>query len=290
MERPSRTRKKSAPARSGNPRPEFFNPFPRYLQIRNILVRRLADGFSPGERFPTEHALCSEFGVSRETIREALLGLENEGLIARHRGKGTVVLRLPNSTSDERLTGLVEDFTELGLNTDVDVIRAGIEQVPVRIAAALRIDRGEHLFRIMRLRRVDGKAFAFHDAFLPPDIGSRLALLDLTHTTLFRELRRMAPAKPAEIYQHVDAIAAELSMAKLLDVSVGAPLLVTRRAVDHKGTGTPTMFFETYFRADRYYYSVQVDQRQGKSMRARTRQEPAPRARHAGQRHPTRKT
>jgi GntR family transcriptional regulator len=239
-------------ARPVAPRSDFFNPFPRYLQIRNILHRRLADRFAPGERFPTEHELCSEFGVSRETIREALLGLENEGLIARHRGKGSVVLRLPNSASDERLTGLVEDFTELALDTDVDVVRMGIEKVPVKIATALRIDRGAELFRILRLRRVEGKPFAFHDAFLPPDIGSKLARLDLTHTTLFRELRRAA-VKVTEIYQHIDAIVAEVSMAKLLEVAV----------------------FETYFRADRYYYSVQVDQRHRKPMRNKEKQEAA---------------
>jgi GntR family transcriptional regulator len=239
---------------------DFFNPFPRYMQIRNILIRRLGDGFAPGDRFPTEHALCSEFGVSRETVREALLGLENEGLIARHRGKGSVVVRLPNHTRDERLTGLVEDFTELHLDTEVDVLSAGIEPVPARIALALQLERSARLFRIVRVRRVDAKPFAFHDAFVPQPLGARLARLDLTRTTLFRELARMPSVKLAEIYLHIDAVAADVRMARLLDVDVGAPLLVTRRAVDHARGGTPTMFFETYFRADRYYYSVQVNE------------------------------
>src|SRR5690349_22439272 len=53
--------------RSRDVRSECFNPFPRYLQIRNLLIRRISDGFLPGDRFPTEHAICDEFGVSRET-------------------------------------------------------------------------------------------------------------------------------------------------------------------------------------------------------------------------------
>ncbi|HVO90385.1 MAG TPA: GntR family transcriptional regulator [Casimicrobiaceae bacterium] len=247
-------------ARPADRSADFFNPFPRYLQIRNILVRRLGDGFAAGDRFPTEHALCSEFGVSRETIREALLGLENEGLIARFRGKGTVVVKLPGHSRDERLTGLVEDFTELGLDTHAEVIKAGAEAAPGRIASALGLKRGTELFRIVRLRRVDGKPFAFHDAFVPVDIGTQLAKRDLTHTTLFAELARMPGVKLSEVYQHIDAVAADVGMAKQLAIDVGAPLLVTRRAVDHKRSGAPTMFFETCFRADRYYYSVQVDE------------------------------
>jgi GntR family transcriptional regulator len=245
--------------RSRDVRSECFNPFPRYLQIRHLLVRRISEGFVPGDRFPTEHAICDEFGVSRETVREALHGLESEGLIARYRGRGTFVVRLPQIAEDERLTGLVEDFTELRLNTCAKVIRSGVENAPPRVIRALHLDRGAEVFRIRRLRRVDDRPLACHEAFLPLDIGTDLARLDLTHTTLFRELRRKLGVRLVEIYQQIDAVAADVDLARLLEIQIGAPLLVTRRAFGNKRSGTPTMYFEAYFRADRYYYSVQVD-------------------------------
>ena len=247
----------SSARRSGGARPEFLNLFPLYLQVRNILVRRLSDGFAPGDRFPTEHQLCGEFGVSRETIREALRGLESDGLIARHRGKGAFVARLPDTQQDERLTGVAESFTELKLDTDVEVLKTGVEPLPARVATALRLDRGASLFRIQRLRRVDGEPLAFHDAFLPVGFGAKLAPLDLSHTTLFAELRQTLGLKLVEIYLHIDAMTADLTLAKLLKIEVGMPLLVTRRALSHVRSGPPTMFFEGYFRSDRYYYSVQ---------------------------------
>jgi GntR family transcriptional regulator len=137
----------------------------------------------------------------------------------------------------------------------------------MRIASALHLGAGERLFRILRLRQVDGKPFACHDAFLPLDIGSALARLDLTHTTLFGELRRTLGIKLVEIYQHIDALTADVSLARFLELEVGAPLLVTRRAVSHRRTGVQTMFFESYFRADRYYYTVQLKQSGGKPLR-----------------------
>jgi GntR family transcriptional regulator len=261
----SRATRKQTSARSSDAGSNFFNPFPRYLQIRRLLIRRLAEGFSPGDRFPTEHELCGEFGVSRETVREALAGLETQGYIKRHRGRATTVLRLPDRTNDERLTGLVEDFTELKLNTYADVVSARIQRAPLRVASALNLKRDKELFRILRLRHVDGSPFACHETFLPIAIGNEIARLDLSHTTLFRELGRTLALKLTEIYQHIDAVPADPVMAKLLQIDVGAPLLVTRRAVGHDGSGSPTMLFETYFRADRYYYSVQVNKAVGKS-------------------------
>ena len=245
--------------RSRDVRTECFNPFPRYLQIRMLLARRIKDGFAPGDRFPTEHEIGDEFGVSRETVREALRGLEGEGLIARYRGRGTFVVRIPDLVEDERLTGLVEDFTELNLNTCATVIRSGVENPPPHVVRALHLARGAQVFRIRRLRHVDDRPFACHEAFLPLDIGARLAGLDLTHTTLFRELRYRLGIKLVEIYQQIDAVAAEVGFARLLQIPIGAPLLATRRAFGSRRNDVPTMFFEAYFRADRYYYSVQVD-------------------------------
>jgi hypothetical protein len=40
---------------------------------------------------------------------------------------------------------------------------------------------------------------------------------------------------------------------------------VTRRAISHVRSGLPTMFFEAYFRSDRYYYSVQPDGERGRA-------------------------
>jgi GntR family transcriptional regulator len=247
-----------APAETGS---QWFNPYPRYLQIRNILTGRLASGAAPGDRFPTEQSLCQEFGVSRETVREALAGLEREGYIARHRGRGTVVLRRPERPRDDRLTGLVEDFTDLGLDTRVTVLRSGEEPAPADVCARLGLPAGTRLHRILRLRSVSGTPFALHDAWLPPEVGARIAGRDLGRTTLFGELRRVPRLAPVELYQHVDVLVADLATAKRLGTVVGAPLLVTRRALAHRGAGHPTMYFESTFRSDRYYYTVQVDRR-----------------------------
>ena len=63
---------------------------PRYLQIAEALRRRLTGG-APDRpaRLPSEPTLASEFRVSRETLREALALLRDEGLIYSRVGLGT---------------------------------------------------------------------------------------------------------------------------------------------------------------------------------------------------------
>ncbi len=64
-----------------------------YLQVAEQLRRLISDGtFSAGSRLPAERELASQFGVSRPTIREAMIALEISGLVEVRSGSGVYVL------------------------------------------------------------------------------------------------------------------------------------------------------------------------------------------------------
>jgi len=66
---------------------------PLYLQLSAAIRQRIERGDLPeGSLVPSLKALQSEFGVSRITVRQAMDRLEDEGLISRHKGKGTFVI------------------------------------------------------------------------------------------------------------------------------------------------------------------------------------------------------
>ena len=66
---------------------------PLYRQISDTLLAGIRDGkFPVGSFLPGEMDLISSFDASRHTIREALRVLEDMGMVARQRGRGTVVL------------------------------------------------------------------------------------------------------------------------------------------------------------------------------------------------------
>ena len=65
-----------------------------YLQVAQQLQQLIAGGeFEVGARLPAERDLASQFGVSRPTIREAMIALEIAGLVEVRSGSGVYVSR-----------------------------------------------------------------------------------------------------------------------------------------------------------------------------------------------------
>ncbi|MER9890639.1 FadR family transcriptional regulator [Mesorhizobium sp. M0119] len=73
-----------------------------YRQVADQL-RQLIDAgeFSVGDRLPTERDLADQLGISRPTVREALIALEVEGRIRIRVGSGIYVTDPPSAASSE---------------------------------------------------------------------------------------------------------------------------------------------------------------------------------------------
>jgi DNA-binding LacI/PurR family transcriptional regulator len=65
---------------------------PKYERLKNHLIAEMVAGrLKPGHALPSEHQLAQTLGVARMTIRQAMVALENDGLIRRVQGKGNFV-------------------------------------------------------------------------------------------------------------------------------------------------------------------------------------------------------
>src|SRR5258705_105003 len=134
---------------------------PRHLQVQRVLRGRIESGeWDSDHPIPTEMELLAEFGVSRTTIREALGVLTRDGLIARHRGRGSFVQ--PRVEGPPAVTNLI-----LGYQAQIKVIRAETTAAPSHIAAALGVERGSPVTRLVRLEIVDGAPLAVAVNYMP---------------------------------------------------------------------------------------------------------------------------
>jgi GntR family transcriptional regulator, transcriptional repressor for pyruvate dehydrogenase complex len=78
-------------------------------QIRTVIGQ---GGFVPGTRLPAERELALQLGVSRPSIREALIALEIEGRVEIRMGSGIYVCAVPGGVPPEPLA-LGESPSEL---------------------------------------------------------------------------------------------------------------------------------------------------------------------------------
>jgi GntR family transcriptional regulator len=235
-----------------------YHPFPKYLQIRDVILRWLSTQ-KIGERLPTEMTLAAQFGVSRETIRKSLRRLEQGGIIRRRQRAGTFLLKQPAMSSDQRLTGPIEEFEELGTATTAKLVKQGPIAAPADVANALAVADGAQVYEFKRIRFLRGKPLLVLDAYFPLKIGEKIALRDLDGELIVPAVREILKSPLREEYQEIDALVATGSLAKQLGVAAGAPVLSVKRLfVD--AMGAPAVLFRENFRSDRYFYTIKLPQ------------------------------
>jgi GntR family hexuronate regulon transcriptional repressor len=72
-----------------------------YQQIARQIAAAIAGGrYASGEKLPSERELADDFGVSRPTIRDAMIALEFQGLVEARQGSGVYVSAAPQNPED----------------------------------------------------------------------------------------------------------------------------------------------------------------------------------------------
>lgn len=106
----------------------------RYRAIYEALLEEIQTGvYKPGERLPSEAALCERFDASRITVAKAFQSLQQEGLVRRRPGSGTYVEKNASATSQQ--FGLL--IPDLGTTEIFEPICQGLMSSPDAAAHSL---------------------------------------------------------------------------------------------------------------------------------------------------------
>jgi GntR family transcriptional regulator len=234
----------------------LYDAFPKYLQIRDVILRWLAN-YEVGDKLPTEEALAERFSVSRETIREALGALEQDGTIRRKPRVGTWLAKPMVATIDNRVTGIIEDFAAMGITTSARLLGQGPVRARPEVAKALKLTSDDEVFEIRRIRLYNGNPLVLLEASFPIEIGRKIARLRLRTGFFVPALRRVHDPIVHEEYQQIDAAVATKETSKLLQMPASVPMLLVKRLFVDRNR-RPIVFFVSHFRSDRYYYTVNL--------------------------------
>jgi GntR family transcriptional regulator len=231
---------------------------PLYQQLAMRLRRQISDGvFQPGDRLPSEEALCVQFGVSRITVRAALDQLVDDSLLWRKRGKGTFVSSRPVQHELIHLTDFVEDMAKAGLSPSSRVTFWGEEPASEEVSSALELSPGTPIVRLDRLRIADRAPIAFDVTYLPLRYGRLLDRQRLETETIYHQLETQYGIPVVSGTFVITASRASAEMATSLAVERGSPLLVINRT-SYGESRDPIYYQIRTYRADRVQYRVEL--------------------------------
>jgi len=231
---------------------------PLYYQLETILRRKIDSGeLTRGAVIPSEETLAQEYQVSRVTIRQALSLLVQDGLLIRHRGKGTFVSKTCRVLPASKLSGSLEDLISMGVLTQAKPINVSMRAPGEDARQALELGPEEQVLHIERLRLTDDTPLSYVNNYFPAAIGEKLMKLDLDAKPLLVILEDDLGIEVGEALQTVEATVAEVDVAKLLETRVGDPLLKVKRTV-YDVQHRPVEYVSVLYRADKYSFSVRL--------------------------------
>jgi DNA-binding LacI/PurR family transcriptional regulator len=149
--------------------PRSSTDMPRHRAIYEALLSEIQNGlYKPGERLPSEAALCERFQASRITVAKAFQTLQRESLVTRRPGSGTYVQQPPQQHPSLQFGLLIPD---LGTTEIFEPICQGIMRSPAAKSHSLTWGHSsgheedteraaERLCRQYIAQKVDGVFFA----------------------------------------------------------------------------------------------------------------------------------
>src|SRR5450631_1741472 len=213
----------------------------RFRQIADDLRERVALGeFGDQGALDSESALCSRYAVSRVTVRRALETLREQGLVESRQGSGWFATggsfhqRLALGTFRHAGSAVVESgramkrhVVEFGYRPASPALASALGLVDARATTDQAATAADALHS-RSVRTVDGVPLDLVAEWVPAAIGGRVSRADAADPGIWASLQRDGH-HVASVRQSITAGIASAEDAALLDVAVGAPLLLVRR-------------------------------------------------------------
>lgn len=131
---------------------------PLYYQIREQIREKISSSeYPPNSMIPSEAELCEYYGVSRVTVRRAILDLVQEGLLTRGKGKGTFVSENYGLTQMNGVQSFTQELLGLNMRPSAKLLGCKVRTADSTLRNALALAEGEKVATISRLRLVNNE-------------------------------------------------------------------------------------------------------------------------------------
>ncbi|WP_339289092.1 GntR family transcriptional regulator [Paenibacillus sp. FSL E2-0201] len=150
---------------------------PLYINVYDELLLQISKGeYLAGSQLPSEPDLARKLGVSRATLRQALVLLQDDGLVRNVRGKGNFVLESSYKQEDIQLERLSNPMHKCHISI--------FDQIDLHYRIDPQTEHTKHVLRrdsstvvaLERLYRTEGELLAYAFTFIPMETVESLSL------------------------------------------------------------------------------------------------------------------
>jgi GntR family transcriptional regulator len=233
-------------------------PIPLYHQLEQELRARIhREEFKPGDALPTEERICSQYGVSRITVRRALDALIAEGLITKRRGVGTFVAPpASGNVRSVRLSGSLDEFLASAGTLATRVLTMEEILAPEEAVRGLQLEAGETCTRLELLSFLEGLPLGHHNLYLPLSVGRRVQPEDVgQRLPVIRMVEDKLGVRVVRAEQMLEADVAGPKAAMHLGLEETTPVLKVTR-IYYDPSGTPMEMIVARNHPERYRYAI----------------------------------
>lgn len=240
------------------PTKRLMSAAPLYIQIAEGIAARIESGeLSPGDRLPSERSLSEMLGVNRLTLRRAFRLLAGEGLLLRRQGKGTFITQPKIERRAASLVSFTRGMQRRGYTPGARIVSFTQAPVHASLAKELRLPASAPVYLIHRLRTLNGEPVLLERYTVPAQTFPNLERHDLEKRSLYEVFTQEYGVIIRGARQSLEPVVALDHEAQLLEVEVGAPLMLERR-ISFDEEEQPIEHGKDLYRGDRFRFVTEI--------------------------------
>lgn len=206
------------------------NTIPQYKVLYEAIRKQIINGtYGQGDLLPSENQLCTQFGITRPTVRHALDALLNDGMIRKHHGKGSIVCGPPNGIGILSISGTTSALGKHNLQTKV-LSKPTIIKWPEEFMFPLNDEiKSAGCIFLERLRLVNDTPIFYDLSYIPNINLPHFCSRKFDNHSLFDTLRKSYQVEIKSGEQRIRAIQADEKISRFLKIHEGQAVLHMQR-------------------------------------------------------------
>jgi GntR family transcriptional regulator len=232
---------------------------PLHIQAEQLLRGIISkEEYQKGKLLPNEVDLSKQLNISRNTLRQAINKLVNEGLLIRKKGYGTKVAAKGISGRAKNWLSFSQEMKALGIEVYNFELHISWQVPDSDVCSFFDIGPDNKILSLERLRGKENFPFVYFISYFNPEIGMT-GNDDFSHP-LYDTLEKKYNVKASLSYEELSAIKAPSHICKKLNISQDNPVLFRKRFV-YDENKRPIEFNFGYYRGDSFVFTVESERK-----------------------------